>query len=436
MPGAYAEQLNFDDFLNEAVQKSYQLHSSQLNTEISKTGIKNARSDYFPTLGAFATSERYNDMSNQGSQVTAVGNDVLLNRSYYQNMAGAGISYNLFDFGIRRKKLDMSKLDKTQKEMVYKKDLRDLKLDAIDLYAQALSMYKELNTKKDIYCVENELHEINKKLKTAGEISEVDVLDEEIKVAELKTQIDELKSNLAKKMIEVSFYTQKPYNVDELVLNDLPEDFGGFVSYQEGSPINLSVQKNAYPPSDSFEYQIYDIEIEKKIKEYEAQKKANYPKLRFDTRYSLYGSDGGSLLTSYGDISPRGVSVRVSTSFTLFDGMKNRSQIEKLKLEVEKIKVEKEKAIADLTKKYAQIEQDSKNSLIQLENNSKTLELVNKNLEMLERLNTNGVAGRSAYLQRRMALLDKKLNLEQNRIRDLVAQYKLRVFNNEEKADL
>lgn len=432
----FAEQVSFDSFLGEAIQKSYQLHSSQLNAEISKTGIKSARSDYFPTISTFATSERYNDLTGGNSQVTAVGSDVLLNRSYFQDVAGAGLSYNLFDFGIRRKKLDISKLDKTQKEMLYRKDLRDLKIDAVDLYAQALALYKELNIKKDVLTVQNELHDINERLKIVGEISEIDVIDEEIKVSELQAEIDELKNNLSKKMTEVSFYTQKTYDINNLELQDLPQSMGGFVSYTEGQPIKLAVQKNTGLPPESLEYKIYDLEIEKKQKEYEAQKKVNYPKLRFDTRYSLYGSDANNLFNSFGDMSQRGMNFRISTSFVLFDGMKNRAQIEKLRLEVDKLKVEKEREIAELTKKYTQIQQDSENALIQTENNFRTLELVNKNLAMIERLNVNGVSDKSSCLKRKMVLLDKKLTLEQNQIKNLTAQYKLRVLNNEEKADL
>jgi len=433
---AFSEQVSFDEFLNQTIEKSYQLHSSQLNAQISKTGIKSARSDYFPTLGAFATTERYNDMTSGNSQVTAVGSDVFLNKSYFQDVAGLGLSYNLFDFGVRRRKLDISKLDKTEKDLILKKDLRDLKLDAVDLYAQALLIYKELCVKKDTLALQNELFTINSRLKTAGEISEVDVTDQEIRVSELQTEIDELKNNLAKKMAEVTYYTQKDYNIEDLELKDLPDDAGGFITCKEGEPIKLAVQLNTQLPPESLEYKIYDLEIAKKQKEYEAQKKVNYPKLRFDTRYSLYGSNGNNLMTSVGDMSPRGVNIRVSTSFTLFDGMKNRAQIEKVKLDLEKLKVEKEKTIAELTRKYMQIQHDSKNSLIQLENNTKTLVLVNKNLDMLGRLNVNGVVDRSSYLRRKLALLDKKLDLEQNQVKNVAAQYKLKVLNSEEKADL
>lgn len=431
-----AEQVSFDGFLNEAIEKSYQLKSSQIDKDISKTGIKSARSDYFPTLNAFATTERYNDFTGGNSQVTAVGSDVLLNKSYFQDMTGLGVSYNLFDFGVRKRKLDISKLDKTQKDILYKKNLRDLKLDTIDVYSQALSLYKELSIKKDMLSVQSELHSINKRLRTAGEASEIDVIDEEIQVSEKQTEIDELKNNLAKKMTEVTFYTQKSYDINDLEIQDLPADTGGFITHKEGEPINLAVEKNEGLPSSAFEYQIYDLEIQKKQKEYEAQKKANYPKLRFDTRYSLYGSDPNSLMDSLGNLSQRGVNIRVSTYFALFDGMKNRAQIEKLKLGIEQLKVEKERTIAELTKKYTQIEQDSKNSLIQLENTSRTLALVNQNLEMLNRLNVVGEADKATYLKRRMALLDKKLSLEQTQIKNLVAQYKLRVFNSEDKADL
>lgn len=101
-------------------------------------------------------------------------------------------------------------------------------------------------------------------------------------------------------------------------------------------------------------------------------------------------------------------------------------------MEVEKLKIQKEKEIAEQKKKYEQIELDSKNALIQTENNTKTLALVNKNLKMLEKLNTNGVVDKSKCIRKRLDLLDKKLNLEENQIKIFVAQYKLQVLKDDE----
>lgn len=425
------EELNFNDFLATALNNSYQVRVSKINTQIAKKGIKEARAGYFPTLSAFATTERYNDLTNGQSQMTAVGSDIFLNRSYYQDMAAIGLSYNLFDFGIRKKQLEIAKAEDKQKEIVLQKDTKDLKLDAVEIYAQALSLYKQAKIKKDVLSLQKELYEINKKLRTAGDVSEIDLVDSEIKVAELKSELDEINNNLAKKLTEVSYYTQKTYDMNNLQLKDFPEDTST-IPVDASGLVKLSAEVNTLIPEQSPEVKAYELEIYKKKKEYEIQKKANFPKLRFDTRYNLYGADPSNFFSGVGDISQRSFSFRLSTSFVLFDGFKNINTIAKSKMEVEKLKIEKEKQIAEQKKKYEQIQLDSQNALIQTENNAKTLALVDKNLKMLERLNTNGVVDKSKCIRKRLDLLDKKLNLEENQIKIFVAQYKLQVLKEEE----
>jgi outer membrane protein TolC len=273
------------------------------------------------------------------------------------------------------------------------KDSRDLKLDAVELYSQSLSLYKEAQIKKDILKVQKELYEINKKLKKAGELSDVDLVDSEIRMSETNSELDEINNNLSKKLTEISYYTGKSYDLKSLELKDFPKEAKDVFVDSDGR-VNLSAQVNILIPEESFEYKIYDLEILKKQKEYEIQKKYNFPKVRFDTRYNFYGSDPNSFFSGLNDISPKSASFRISTQFTVFDGMKNRANIAKAKMEVEKMKIEKEKQIAEL-KKNMNNRTGFKNAIVQLQNNSKTLELVNKNLSNLERLNINGISDKS-----------------------------------------
>lgn len=74
---------------------------------------------------------------------------------------------------------------------------------------------------------------------------------------------------------------------------------------------------------------------------------------------------------------------------------------------------------------------DAKNSLLQEENNKKTLELVNKNLDMLKRLNIQGEIPKAECIKKQLELLEKKQKLEENRIRNFVAGYKLKVLSKE-----
>ena len=176
----YPEQLDFNNFMSAALNNSYKLKTSQINIAISHHGVTEARAAYLPTISAYATTERYNDLTKGHAQITAVGNEILLNRSYYQDMAAVGLSYNIFDFGVRRKELDIAKADDKQKLIMLMKDTKDLKLDAVEIYADALGLYKQSVINGEKLALQNELININKRLRTAGELSEVDLVDSEI----------------------------------------------------------------------------------------------------------------------------------------------------------------------------------------------------------------------------------------------------------------
>lgn len=86
----------------------------------------------------------------------------------------------------------------------------------------------------------------------------------------------------------------------------------------------------------------------------------------------------------------------------------------------------------DLKKKYEQIELDFKNAIVQTQNNKRTLELVNKNLEMLKRLNAKGLVAQSECIKKQLELLKKKQVLEENQIKNFVARYKMMVLREDE----
>ena len=92
--------------------------------------------------------------------------------------------------------------------------------------------------------------------------------------------------------------------------------------------------------------------------------------------------------------------------------------------------------MAELKAKYEQIQLDAKNAAIQEENVIKTLALVNKNLNLMERLNFNGLSNKSECLKRKLALLDKKLDLEENQIKLQTSQYKLKVLSDKNEESL
>ncbi len=146
----------------------------------------------------------------------------MLNRDYFQDAIGGMINYNIFDFGTRKRNLEIAKADDKQKEMLLLKNTRDLKLDIVELYGEVLNLYKQIQIKNKVITLAKELNEINKRLQKAGKLGEIEVVNSEIKISETEGELIEYNNNLAKRLTEVTYYTNKNYKISEIEVHRLP----------------------------------------------------------------------------------------------------------------------------------------------------------------------------------------------------------------------
>lgn len=428
---ANAEVISFDYILQESITNSYELNMSKLDTQIGEAGIKEAKSEYFPKFSGYLTAEHSNDLTNGSSPVSYIGNEVLLNNDRYQNAASLGLSYNLFDFGIRNKKVKIAEDEKEQKAIIYTQGLRDLKIKLVDIYGDALSAYKEYKTKEELLSIQSQLYQINERLNQAGKVRKTDVLNEAVKVAELTTQINNVKTDYAKALEELSYYAKQPLNSKEVQLLEFKERKNDSdiisVNYKKPS-LRIGAQVNTFVLEKTPEFKIYELELAKKQKELDILKRKNLPSLTLDTRHYLYGTDPSNPMDSIRDLSERSMTVRIMSVFHLFDGFKTKSQKQKVMLEIEKIKLAKQQKMAELTKQFEQIKQDSEVSEKNLKESSDALTLVKKNIKMIDKLKDNQLISQTDYLEQKADLLNKQIVLEKNKIDNYIAQYKMNVL--------
>ena len=101
---AKAETLTYKSVLEKAVKNSYDLKISQIDVKIAQTEIKEAKAEYFPLVSLSYNSQYDKDLTNGTSSLTSVGDSIVTNNTRYLNALSAGLQYNLFDFGVRKKK--------------------------------------------------------------------------------------------------------------------------------------------------------------------------------------------------------------------------------------------------------------------------------------------------------------------------------------------
>jgi len=359
-------KIDYDDIWEKAKEHSYDLKIADFNILISKQDIRGARSEYFPKLILAAGTEyTKNYRDNRDTTVMSIGESFINPYTRYQSIMGITLTYNLFDFGVRKGTLDAAKEDVVLKELEQQEKMQDLNLNIIDTYSKILITGKQIELNKKILALEKNTLAAKERLFNAGELSKTELSDEKVKVENTEKKINELYSIMGESISWLEFYTGDTYRIDDLKVGDLKKPDFDVTEYSDYT--------------QSVKWKIKEHELKKKEFEIKVAKRTNYPKVNAYGRYYIYGSNPSSYNDSLGDIRPSNFTVGASVNMLAFDGLKNRSNIQKKILEYKQLQVERDKSIAELMMKLASMRSNLLYLDKQIENNKKIIkELVDK----------------------------------------------------------
>ncbi len=419
---AYADDLNYKEVMVNAVNNSFDLKMSAVDIDISNAQLKAVRADWYPTLSMQFNTEHNSDLANGRGNYAYAGNTMITPYTQYRNMLYLTLSYNIFDFGIQGKKVDIAKKELEQKKISYEIQLKDLKLKVLDLYTKTQQYTKEINTKTEIFSIYENMFHNKERMYKAGIDNKLSVMDEAVKMARAQNDIENSKLSLKNTLEDLSVFTQNKYDYENLTVNDINvqnteyEDY--IIPFDYENILQTSIEKEDIRPyfnsQNSLEATYYDLEIEKKKSELSILKRQLLPTFRFYTGYSLYGQNPNNYWGSVQDVGQRSLIIGISSNFVFFDGFKNKANREKTSLEIQKLVYEKEKKLAELQNQYEKSYQSYDTYTNELIIKQNLLNAVEEKLLALERLHANKLAEQNELLSAKADLLNQKFELEQN----------------------
>lgn len=419
-----ADRLNYQEVLNNAVNNSFDLKMSSVDIDISKAELKAVRADWYPSLSLQYNTEHNSDLANGRGNYAYAGNTMITPYTQYRNMLYLTLSYNIFDFGVQGKKVDIAKKELEQKKISYELQLKDLKLKVLDLYTKTQQYAKEIDTKSEILSIYENMFHNKERMFKAGIDNKLSVMDEAVKMARAQNEIENSKLSLKNTLEDLSVITMNKYNPENLTVSDIDynnseEDIENYiVPAAYGDILQTSVEKQNFSPffelNNSLEAAYYDLEIEKKKSELSILKRQMLPTFRFYTGYSLYGQNPNNYWGSVQDVGQRSLIIGISSNYVFFDGFKNKANREKTSLEIQKLKYEKEKKLAELQNQYEKSFQAYETYTNELVIKQSLLNSIEDKLYALERLRANKLAEQNELLSAKADLLNQKFELEQN----------------------
>ena len=327
-------KISFENVLARAKEHSHELKIANYDTLIAKTGIISARSEYFPKLFFnIGTEYTKNYKDYRQSVVTSVGDAFINPYTRFQSVMGITLQYNVFDFGVRKGRMDLAKEEVSNSELREIKAIQELHLNIVDNYSKILMTKKQLDMYKKINELDKENLELTERLFKAKQISKTDLNDRKVKLSQSQNHISDLSQILDETLMWLGFYTGEEYDSINLFAKDFPEP-----------NVDLTASGD-YTKTVLWKY--WESEIKKKQLELKITKRTNLPKIQAYGRYYLYGSDYSSYPDAWKDFGPSNLSVGASATMPIFDGLQNYSDIKKTTLELQQTVVKRDKDIAE-----------------------------------------------------------------------------------------
>jgi len=416
------QTISFEDVIEKAIANSYELKISDIDISLSKTIVKEMTSLYYPALNVRFNTEYLKDLAGGISGITAIGNSVLSDNTKYQDSMSLNLSYTLLDFGVRKKRRFLTKKDVGQKKLIYHKNLNDLKLKILELYTEVLLTYKELLSKKKTLLLEQEIFRLKERLFNAGTIGKIEVAEEAIKLVRAMEEVDRLKVMIGMALEDIAFYTRVDYDKEQdghpqggsTSGRDVPTK-GADYDKELIEPLNFKeeeILQDNIEEKKSIEYQIYNLEIEKKKAELGILRRERFPQFGLYSNYTLYGSNRDNFDKSLEDLRQKNWTVGVVTNIPLFEGFKSINSGGRLKLEISKLTIEREKKIAELRNLYAKTSMTALLYKQEVEIQKDLLKNVQDKTVMIERLNSQQIIDRVVLLSQKIELMNQELEVE------------------------
>lgn len=411
---AQATTLNFEQVLKRAVDNSYRLKIAHTEMGISKTGVTNARADYFPSLQARASFEHLKGLQNQPGNVTSVGSTVIPSGTRIQNSLSISMNHTLTDFGVRKRKLKIAKEEVLVKATAYNLQLRDLKFKVIDAYAEALRRYNFLKSREAVLALTKDIYHMKKRLYKALTISKVDMAQEAIALAQSMDEFEEANQQLSESLESLSALTHDIYDPKDIEL----------LGFNDSKLENFTVFNEALTP----EAKIYGLQIQQKQFEVEYLKRQYLPQVSLYSYYNFYGFDQDHWDKAIKNIGARTISVGMSINMPIFDGLKNHAAIQKAKLEKHKLELERDEKLAELKTQAQLLESQTLAYQVQLKTKATILNKTQDKMSMLQRLSEQQVVDKSQAIKEHIQRIQRQLQLENAQIQAVVANLKLLIF--------
>lgn len=408
------ETLSFEDVLEQAVRHSWEVRIACKEIAISRSGLLEARSAYYPSLSLLF----YNDYVfalGDGESVVSVGDQVSANNlSTYQNSLVLGLSWLIYDFGARGLRHANALQEVSLAELKEERTLLETRFKTLDSYARCLQLSRQFAMTGEMIRLRKEVFRVLRSLKEAGTVGQMRLDRAALDLAETLGRQDELEESLVRELANLGYLTGREYSRIDTALDDLPP-----------APVSEDLPEVTAMPH----VRIVDGEIEKARTQLRIQQREMLPNVSLSANYRMFGADTDRYTRSVGSLSERDATVALVFRWEFFNGFRDVARCDRLKQRIEQLELEKERVKSDVERQIVTARQGAELSASAEEHLGDRTTDLERSAENLVRLEQAQVLERVTMLEQGIELLEQRMDVAVKTIQRRMAGWQLRFWS-------
>jgi len=411
----HAESLSYIDATQSATINSFDTRIARVQAQEYKADARAAKADYYPTLSTFFAGEFDKGLGSQSAQsLFSVGGTTVNAMTRVQNLLAMQANWTLFDFGARHFNVRAAERSYQAAMLGVDTAVRDMRLQMVELYCQALTAYKVMKQKQTAVTVYRKLFDMKKRTYEAGAISRVDLGEQSLQLAQAEDSIKESREVLTEKLRELSGLTHAIYDVDSVELLDFPQ--------------TTAAKPVIFTPQLTPDYRKYALQIASKQAEIHSLLAQKLPKINFYGGYMLYGTNKGNVGAAWQNFGSRLANGGISLQWNAFDGFKNAAERQRKKAEIAELRLQRDKRLWQLQSEYEKANATLTPLGAQMVTKAEIINRGKQKIDMYTRLSDNEISDRTALLTQQVQLLEQNLAADKIRVQQDAAAEKLRIL--------
>lgn len=374
----YLYAIDFKNLHKYTIENSKILQIAKLDVDISKTKLDYVSSEMYPTLTFGVSSERSKGLNSSLNTTSYVGDNSVTQSTSYKTYSYLSLNYSMYDFGRLDNKIKSQEYEVETKKNEYCIKQNEISQKLLETYYQTKISQIKHTYLTQILKYNSDLYTYYKRLNRVGNIQKMEVVSNAIHIANLYNDLNETKKQLVENFENLS-------NISNF-------DFAENTKLDSLSATKEFVDKNFEDTNLAKKYQ---NEIRQKQFEFEYIKAQYYPQINFFGKYDFYGFNQNNFASTLDNFEENSYKYGLNISWTIFDGFRLKAQEKIAKQELIQLRLKYQQAKQDFITQLNLLNKTHKFYSKIMEQNAKTVELSDENVDMALRLNSIGEIDKS-----------------------------------------